>query len=269
MNQHTDLCSSNWKSANGACNCGAAPEALLTDERIKELAHEHGLIHGARIGIGCKHSDILAFSRAMLAQAAPVAAQPAPLGNLPPVIAAYRLVAVYAEALLGACMDADKNEELGNIDGSHLDALANALGKLADVEREGLDTLFAAQPAPMPVACNVELVDLCREMVKLHADRGTVLTVHMEEMERLLAALPLPAPQVAAVSPDVLKDAERYRFRHSSYVDPQGSEYGYVKVRWKHGQPEVVLWATDAEIDAAIAADRAAIQSTNTPEAGK
>lgn len=49
------------------------------------------------------------------------------------------------------------------------------------------------------------------------------------------------------------KDAARYRFRHSNYKDAAGYEYGYCKVRWKGGTVESMLWASDEEIDAAMA----------------
>jgi hypothetical protein len=35
-----------------------------------------------------------------------------------------------------------------------------------------------------------ELLDLLKEMVTLHKERGTVLTVHMEQLSEMLAAAP-------------------------------------------------------------------------------
>ena len=52
----------------------------------------------------------------------------------------------------------------------------------------------------------------------------------------------------------VARDAARYRFRHSNYVDEDGYEYGYCKVRWKNGSVDSMLWADDEEIDAAMVA---------------
>ena len=52
----------------------------------------------------------------------------------------------------------------------------------------------------------------------------------------------------------VARDAARYRFRHSNYVDEDGYEYGYCKVRWKNGSIDSMLWADDEEIDAAMVA---------------
>lgn len=58
----------------------------------------------------------------------------------------------------------------------------------------------------------------------------------------------------AAAAPNDRLDAARYRFRHSTYVDKDGYEYGYCKVRWKNGAVDSMLWADDAEIDAAMLA---------------
>lgn len=54
-------------------------------------------------------------------------------------------------------------------------------------------------------------------------------------------------------------DAARFRWRHSNYHDANGYEYGYCKVRFKpNGEVDSMLWASDEEIDAGMAADRSA-----------
>lgn len=63
------------------------------------------------------------------------------------------------------------------------------------------------------------------------------------------------AHSATAASEDA-KDAARFRFRHSSYIDAEGYEYGYCKVRWKNGKVDSMLWARDEEIDAAMARER-------------
>lgn len=119
----------------------------------------------------------------------------AELPELPPVIRSYRLVACYAEVLLGVCMEADKKEELGNVDGSHLDDLANALGHLADVERDGLDSLIAAQ-AP--------LIERIKEMESsLRFERS-----HVQQLQKALSFwLPMVPESPEAVSKRVADDA--------------------------------------------------------------
>lgn len=66
---------------------------------------------------------------------------------------------------------------------------------------------------------------------------------------------------------DDARDAARYRFRHSNYVDADGYEYGYCKVRWKNGAVDSMLWADDAEIDAAMRAAGVAVGTRSSTEA--
>jgi hypothetical protein len=71
-----------------------------------------------------------------------------------------------------------------------------------------------------------------------------------------IAAMRIRAEKAEAERDAAVKDAQRYRFRHSTYVDKDGYEYGYCKVRWKNGSVDSMLWATDEEIDKAITASR-------------
>lgn len=86
-----------------------------------------------------------------------------------------------------------------------------------------------------------------------HIDLSVMPGVVQSETAAIVAPLNPSAMEQKTVD-TVTRDAARYRFRHSNYVDKDGYEYGYCKVRWKGGAVESMLWADDAEIDAAMAA---------------
>jgi hypothetical protein len=204
-------------------------------------------------------------------QAAPVAAQPAPN--------------TYHDAYRGARDDMQEWKKRALEAEESCRKLTRALNDENGPTHMG-EPVLKAQPAPMPVARNEVLEEAAEALESMIENVGDAASYDNREMyphevermatvtegAKLIRALKSDAQQVAAVSPDVLKDADFYRGIIAalavlkSFGHPHGSTMHDAIVATVDKEQ---LYAVATPEDIEWAGMDAAIQSTNTPEAGK
>lgn len=107
-------------------------------------------------------------------------------------------------------------------------------------------TALARAGTAAPAAPTAELIELCADMVKLHAERGTVLTIHMDELARILAA---PAAAVQPSWPATIPTGVWYSAEHDNfYAGGKGMGEAFYQL-WRGRSAEFPATATPEQSD--------------------